>query len=60
MGWYPVNSVEIKRVSDGDGKREIVITWTNDVTGKQEKRFEWEEKEKAVEFASKEFNQLAM
>jgi len=57
MGWYPVNSMSLKRDSD---TREIIITWHDDVTGDHEKRFTWEQKKEALEFATKEFNSVAM
>lgn len=57
MGWYPVNQMSLTRDSE---TREIVVKWTDAMLGEQEKRFTWEQKEEALEFASKEFNQLAM
>ena len=57
MGWYPVNSMTLVRDSN---TREIIVTWHDDVIGKQEQRFTWEQKDEALEFARKQFNSLAM
>ena len=40
--------------------REIIVNWRDDVTGDHQKRFTWEQKKEALEFAAKEFNSLAM
>lgn len=57
MGFTPVNEMQIKR----DLKtRKIIITWHNDIIGKQEKEFSFEEKKEALVFAAKEFNQFCI
>lgn len=57
MGFTPVDEMSLSR----DYKtREIIISWTDTITGKHEKRFTFEQKKEALEFAAKEFNQLAM
>lgn len=57
MGWTPVNKLSLTRDFN---TREIIVVWTDDVTGEQEKRFKFEEKREALEFAAREFNSLAM
>lgn len=57
MGWTPVNKMAITR----DFKtREIVITWHDEILGDKEKRFTFEQKKEAFEFAAREFNSPAM
>lgn len=57
MGFTPVNQMGLQRDFN---RREIIITWRDDVTGDHEKRFPFEQKAEALEFAAREFNQLAM
>jgi hypothetical protein len=57
MGFYPVNRVGVVREYN---PREIVVTWHDDVTGDHEKRFSFEEHKEALEFAIRQFEQLAM
>lgn len=57
MGWTPVNKLSLFR---DFGAREIIISWRDDVTGEHEKRFQFEQQIEALEFVTKEFNQLAM
>jgi hypothetical protein len=57
MGWTPVDEMSLRRDYDS---REIVISWKDAVCGKLEKRFPFDDKGKALDFAKKEFNQLAM
>jgi hypothetical protein len=57
MGWTPVNKMSLTR----DFKtREIIITWHDDVTGEHEKKFEFNQKKEALQFAAETFNALAM
>ena len=58
MGYFPVNQVIITRVYEP--KREIVVIWHDGILGILEKRFTFEQKKEALEFAAKEFNSLAM
>lgn len=57
MGWTPVNKITIVRDFE---TREIIVSWHDDQLGDKEQRFKFEEKDKAMEFATKEFNQLCM
>ena len=57
MGFTPVNKMSLVRDFN---TREIIVTWTDDITGEHEKRFAFEQKQEALEFAAKEFNSLAM
>jgi hypothetical protein len=57
MGWYPVNKMTLVRDSD---TREIIVSWNDSMLGDREKRFTWEEQEKALDLAKKEFNSLCM
>lgn len=58
MGWTPVNTVTITR--EFNPTRQIVVTWIDDITGKQVKHFTFEQSKEAFEFAAKEFSSLAM
>jgi hypothetical protein len=57
MGFTPVNTMCLER----DFKtREIIVRWTDDITGAHEKRFQFYQNNEALEFAAKEFNSKAM
>lgn len=57
MGYTPVDQITLIR----DYKtREIVVSWVDGITGNHEKRFGFEQNKEALEFAAREFNQLAM
>lgn len=57
MGFTPVNKIKITRNFD---PREIVVTWTDDVTGEHEKKFDVHDDAAAFLFAASEFKQLSM
>jgi hypothetical protein len=57
MGWYPVSEIKIIR---NYTPREIIVTWTDAILGAKEKRFAFDQEKEAMEFATKEFNLLAM
>ena len=57
MGWNPVNKMTLTRDSK---TREVIVSWHDDVTGDHERRFSFEKEKDALEFAAREFNQVAM
>ena len=58
MGWTPVNQITIERIFEP--ARQIVVSWKDEVLGKQEKRFTFEEADEALKLVAQEFKQLLM